>query len=93
MSIRVDNVYSAYKTYNTSGAGRQRRTETADGEIRDNFTLSVQAEDYRIARQAVSRLPDVRQERVEALQTQIASGRYTVSSAMVADKILQNTIY
>ena len=91
--MRVDNVYSAYKPYNASGAGRQRRANAPDGQIRDTFSLSVQAEDYQLARRAVSRLPDVRQDKVDALQSQIAAGQYSVSPAMVADKILQNSIY
>lgn len=90
-SMRVDNVYSAYKVYNTNGAGRPRRTGATGGQSQDIFSLSVQAEDYQLARRAVSRLPDVRQDLVNTLQTQIANGQYKVSADMVADRILQNS--
>lgn len=90
MSMRVDNVYSAYKLYNTNGSGRQRAADSSSGQNQDTFTISVQAEDYQLARQAVSRMPDVRWDKVEAVQSQIASGEYTVSPAMVADKILKD---
>ena len=89
--MRVDNVYSAYKLYNTNNTGRQRRSNSIGAQAQDSFSLSVQAEDYQVARQAVSRLPDIRQGRIDALQFQIASGQYSVSAAQVADKILQNT--
>ena len=90
MDIRVNNVYSAYQVYNTSGTGRQRRLGAEHEQSQDTFTMSVQAEDYRVARQAISRLPDVRLDRVEALRSQIDSGQYSVSPAMVADKILRD---
>jgi len=88
--MRVDNVYSAYKIYNTNGAGRQRRAGSVSGQQQEAFTMSVQAGDYNIARKAVSQISDVRWDRVEALQTQIESGSYNVSPAMVADKILRS---
>ena len=93
--MRVDSVYSTYKLYNTSGAGRQRRSSPAGTQSQDTISLSMQAEDYQMARRAVSRLnePEIRQDRVKDLQSQIASGQYSVSAAMVADKILQNAIY
>lgn len=91
--MRIDNVYNAYKIYNTNNVGRQRRSSTVGGQLQDTFSLSVQAEDYQVARQAVSRVPDVRQGRVDALQFQIASGQYDVSAELVAEKILQNAIY
>jgi len=91
--MRVDNIYSAYKIYNTNGAGRPRRSHIISGQSQDSFSLSVQAEDYQLARRAVSQVPDVRSERVDMLQSRIAAGRYSVSASMVADKILQNAIF
>ena len=91
--MTINNVYEAYKTYNVNGAGRQRRAETAEKRSQDTFSLSVQAEDYQLARKAVSNLPDIRQEKVSSLQSQITNGSYTVSAAMVADRILQNSAY
>ena len=92
--MRVDNAYSAYKLYNTSGSGRPRRTATfGQGPQEDTFTLSVQAEDYQLARKAISRLPDVRDQKVLQLQSQIESGQYSVSASAVADRILQNLDY
>ena len=91
--MRVDSAYSAYKLYNTNGAGRPRRNNVIGGQSQDSFSLSVQAEDYQLARRAVSQVPDVRSERVDMLQSRIASGRYSVSAAMVADKILSNAIH
>ena len=90
MNMRVDNVYSAYKLYNTKGKDIQRAAGSSGGQNQDTFTMSIQAEDYRLARQAVSRMPDVRWDRVEAVQSQIASGEYAVSPAMVADKIIKD---
>ena len=91
MIMRVDNVYNVYKTYNTNNTGRPRRTGVADGQIRDSFSLSVQAEDYQLARRTISQLPDVRQEKVDTLRSQVEAGQYWVSATMVADRILQNS--
>ena len=93
MNMRIGNVYDAYRTYNTNGAGRPRRANAPDGRIQDTFSLSVQAEGYQLARKVVSNIPDVRQEKVTSLQSQIANGQYSVSADMVADRILQNSTY
>lgn len=90
MGMRVDNIYSVHKLYNTNVPGRQRRANAVNDQNQDTFTLSVHAEDYHLARRAVSRVPDVRGDKVDAVQSQIASGHYSVSAAMVAEKILQN---
>ena len=92
MSIRVDNVYGAYKLYDTKGLGRQNKVGRSDAGSQDTFSLSVQAEDYQLARKAVARVPDVREDKVDALKSQIESGLYSVSASMVADKILHNLV-
>jgi negative regulator of flagellin synthesis FlgM len=90
VSMRVDNTYSAYKIFSgTNQQNRHTRAEDRAARGHDVFTLSVQAEDYQLARRALSQVPDVRAERVEALRNNIESGLYTVSAAMVAEKILQ----
>lgn len=91
--MRIDNVYGAYRLYDTKGTGRSRRVNNQGTQNRDIFSLSEQAEDYQIARRAVSRIPEVRQEKVDTLQNQISSGQYSVSAAMIADKILQNAVH
>ena len=91
MINRVDNVYNVYKAYNTVGVGRPRRSIAAAGQVRDSFSLSVQAEDYQLARRTISQLPDVRQDKVDTLRSEIETGQYSVSATMIADRILQNS--
>jgi len=88
--MRIDNIHSVHKLYNTDAQNWQRRTNTVGDQKQDTFSMSVHAEDYHLARRTVSNVPDVREDRIEAVQSQIASGRYSVSASMVAEKILQN---
>ena len=90
--MRVDNIFNAYKVYNTNGNPRQRRAGSVVGQNQDGFSLSVKAEDYKVARKAVSAISEVRQDRVDDIRARIESGQYNVSASMVAEKILQNAI-
>jgi len=90
--MRIDSVVSAYKVYNTNGNQRRGRVGSTVGQNQDGFSLSVKAEDYKVARQAVSTISEVRQDRVDDIRARIESGQYHVSSSMVAEKILQNAI-
>ena len=92
-NMRIDGAINAYKIYNTNNAGRTRRSSAAGSRNHDVFSMSGQAGDYQVARKAVSRVPDVRQGKVDALQMQIASGQYSISADAVADKILQSSLY
>lgn len=79
------------RTARAGVSGTQGLGGAADGLRSDQVVLSQKALDMQLARQAISDVPAVRQERVEALKAQIASGDYRVDSREVARKLLEGT--
>ena len=88
MDIRVSGVYDAYKVYNTNGTGKASRVSAAKTD-RDDFAISLQAEDYNKVRRALSNVPDIRSAQVEATRARIETGNYQVAPADIAAQIVQ----
>ncbi len=68
--------------------GRGSQVSAAQGARADEAVLSPLAQDVLTAQRALAQVPDIRQDRVAELKSQIASGTYQVDSRAVADKIV-----
>ena len=79
------------RTERAGVSGTQGLGGATDALRSDQVALSQRALDMQLAHQAISDVPAVRQERVEALKAQIASGDYKVDSREVARKLLEGT--
>lgn len=71
-----------HKVYATDG----KRQTSASGT--DQFVLSSRAADMQRAKDAISSLPPVRPEVVEAARASVLNGDYQISSSDIADSIL-----
>jgi len=58
----------------------------------DRVDLSPEAKDMQKIHDAVSAAPDVRAEKVEALQKMVQENRYQVDSSAVADKMVRQAL-
>jgi negative regulator of flagellin synthesis FlgM len=58
----------------------------------EKVSLSSRARDVQQIKKAVDELPDVRQERVEALKKQIEQGNYKVDGEKVAQKMVGESL-
>lgn len=56
---------------------------------RDKIEISDQARDFQTAMKAFKELPEVRQDKIDDVRSQMESGQYKPSSEAVADKILE----
>lgn len=54
----------------------------------DQVSFSSVGKDMQIAKNALSSVPDVRQDKVDALRASIANGTYQVSAESFADKLM-----
>lgn len=79
---RASQVYGEYQ----SSSVNTQRTSRAE-EKRDMVTLSTQAKDYQTVKWALSHVPDVRMDKVNAMKAKIDNGTYHVNASDVADKI------
>ncbi len=74
---------------------KDKASEGTAGEVgsqEDQVTLSGAAKDIGRLQMEVSKLPDVRTDRVEELKNAINSGTYNVKGEAVAGKLLNNAI-
>lgn len=80
---QVAQVYgnqSVKKSYNSSTIGA---TSTMD-----QVSFSTVGKDMQVAKSALAEVPDVREDKVNALKESIANGTYQVSAESFADKLL-----
>jgi len=59
----------------------------------DRVELSDRARALHVAREALSRLPEIRQDRVEALKQMVQAGTYQVSSEEIAERMLAEGLF
>jgi len=80
---RVQGAYrlNSFENKNTSRLDRARETKQI-------LTLSDQARDFQTVLDAVRNVPDIREDKVSAIQGRINSGDYNISAAAIASKIL-----
>ena len=58
----------------------------------EKVNLSTKARDIQQAKNAVTSLPDVRQEKVQEIKTQVDKGTYNVNAGKIADKMVNESI-
>ena len=64
----------------------------SEGRLAARVDISPSAQDIQRVAQVISELPDVREDRVQALKAQIESGTYHVSGEDIADLIIRRAL-
>lgn len=82
----VSKASRLYGVYEAPAANAKQRSSRAE-EKKDMVTLSTQAKDYQTVKRALSDIPDVRADKINALKAKIDNGTYDVQASDVADKI------
>ncbi len=77
---QVSQIYQANKLKKT--------VKTSETRAKDQYQISRSGKDYQIAKQALSEVPDVREDKVAALKEAFASGTYNVSSQEIAESMV-----
>jgi negative regulator of flagellin synthesis FlgM len=72
-----------------SGVGR---VSGFPGSPNETVDFSTESQAFVQAKSALARVPDVREEKVQALKAQIQSGSYRVDSARVAEKMAADAL-
>lgn len=84
-NINVNNINSMI---GTPQASRRQNITTQYANPNDSIELSSTAQDFSTVLEVVAKTPDIREERISEIQSQIDSGNYNVSSQAIANKIL-----
>lgn len=84
--MRIDAYNKVSQLYKTNNV--KKTTKSDGGSFSDKLEISQKGKDYRVAKEIVAQVPDVRQERIDEIKKQIESGTYSVDMTEVADKIV-----
>lgn len=77
---QVYGTQSVKKNYNTGATG--------DAAALDQVSFSTVGRDMQVAKNALKSVPDVREDKVNALRESIANGTYQVSAESFAEKLM-----
>lgn len=86
------NVVNPAKTQGLPPSSPARTDKQQHTPEKDSVNLSPISQELEAVQDAISRLPEIRKERVEQLRQALNSGSYQVSSKLVADRIIQETV-
>ena len=84
--MRIGSITQVSQLYQTTATAKKKDTSVADQ--RDALSISSFGKDYQIAKNALANVPDVRQEKVDALKQSISKGTYEVNSEDFAAHLL-----
>ena len=84
--MRID----AYNQINTLYQTTKPKKVTKPGETRvaEQYQVSQSGKDYQIAKNALSEIPDIREDKVKELKEALTSGTYNVSSQEIAESMV-----
>ncbi len=92
--MKVNNVSGALGVYQQSGTRKVApKQEVARTTKTDEIVLSAEAQQRLALKDKVTQAPEVRQERIEELRKQIASGTYRPHAREVADRMLKARVF
>jgi flagellar biosynthesis anti-sigma factor FlgM len=88
MDMKITGAYSVYNVQPVKSTTTQPVQKIKGKQsVGDVVSVSAAANEFGVARRAVSELPDVREAHVKRLQAQLQSGTYHVSSSDIAARI------
>lgn len=82
---RVSQILDIYSSNQTRKAER-----TGKSDRKDVFSLSKEGKDFQIALNALSQVPEIREEKVQDIKQRIQSGNYNINVQELADKIVES---
>lgn len=87
--MRVE-AYSAVNRIYQSGAASSAKKGGSAASYSDRLEISRTAKDYQVAKEAVLKTSDVREDKVAQIKAAMEAGTYRVNAEKVADKMLNN---
>lgn len=84
------NVHNVLKTYQKSA--KTEKVNSKKALEMDKVEISSTARDMQVAMKALADLPEVRSEKVEAVRSQLSSGKYKVDAEALVDKLFENVL-
>ena len=88
---QTNEIIQQYKANEKADAGSDKQVS---GNVvpEEKVTLSTKARDVQRVKEAVDKLPDVREEKVQEIKDQIDQGTYSVSGDKIAEKMVGESL-
>lgn len=87
--MRIGSFNQVAQVYGSQPVKKNHNSsQVSAASTKDQVSFSAVGKDIQIAKNALSSVPDVRQDKVNALRASIASGTYQVSAESFADKLM-----
>jgi len=86
--MRIESINQVASLYQANGKTIKQGSLNIAGS-RDALSISQSGYDYQIAKQAVAKTQDIREDKTQQLQDKLSAGTYDVSSENFATKILE----
>lgn len=77
--------------YNNTGKIDKTHKVDETSSVRDKVTISGIAKEYNIAINALKQVPDIRQDKINDIMQRMENKTYSVSSADIAEKIINQS--
>jgi negative regulator of flagellin synthesis FlgM len=87
--MRIDAYNAINQIYQTNATSTAKKNSSTQS-FSDKLEISQAAKSYNTAKSAVNNAPDVREDKIALIKSQLAAGTYNISSEAVADKILDD---
>ncbi len=84
--MRIDAYSQISKLYQTNKPKKVAKAGATA--VKEEYQVSKSGQDYQIAKNAISELPEVREEKVQTLREALSSGTYNVSSQEIAESMV-----
>jgi len=81
-----------YQKNDNYAANSDKQAANATTITEEKVDLSTMAKDIQQAKNALSQVPDVREEKVQEIKSQVDSGKYNVSGEKIAGKMVGESI-
>ncbi|SHO48729.1 flagellar biosynthesis anti-sigma factor FlgM [Anaerocolumna xylanovorans] len=86
--MRIDAYNKISQVYQANSTQKVAKTVSVSG--KDKLEISSTAKDYQAVKQVLGQIPDVREDKVKAIKTQMQSGTYNVNMEEVASHIVDS---
>lgn len=86
--MKISNILQVTNIYKNNKVSKAK--ENSAKSTKDNLNISSEALDYQTVLSAISKTPDIREEKVNDIMERINKGNYNISSEEIANKILSN---
>ena len=90
--INAQMIQQYQRSENYSAASADKQVNSATVKPEEKVELSTMAREIQQAKVEVSRLPDVREEKVQEIKAQVEKGTYNVSGEKIAEKMVRESI-